>query len=488
MEQVTYDYQNIIGEDDPDLVLSAITGISQHQDVVTSHKKWEEIDQQWKDAQKGGAPYYEVLKLAALTRESMKVKDAIHDAAADIACEIAENSGTLIDYQKETLGTAKIVDDVPELSAAWHNLRRQGFGGSTISKILGFHWKTRNGDPVMIDHNEREEMVTDLAIEKMTKVLDAKPPQHGVLYRGHQWEPVSLVWLALTHGVKVAVSKSTWQGVHPLQIINVDGIILDDDGNPEGIVECKTSSRTWTWQWGVPTHYRAQVLWYLNATGLDYAQLVVRFDDGSFDLHTIYADETVDGTESTKQITSDRYMEIIENTWEEVQEYRKDLDKLWVRSHRLFTEMQSIENFTEEDGKERFVNDHFLDLVEDPDSYTVVKLDLKAPYERMDKAFTIPVSIATNGNATEIPHGLYPAYPSRSKGKESNSVEKVLASVKGKTLVAQDDVTYRYLADQYDLDNMIHISALARYVDLQPGRPDFVSYDEVVSWIEEFFD
>lgn len=487
MEKVVYDYQKYVGNTQPDDVYAALTAISQHPDVISTHEQWEYHDEKWKESQKRSDSQYEIMKNAALTRESMAVKNTVHDAAATIACEIAEKSGILIDYDGDTLGDATPIDDVPELSAAWHNLRRGGIGGSTVSKILGFHWKTRNGYPIMMDEFEYAEMLTDMAVEKMTKVHHASAPTSGVLYRGHQWEPVSLAWLSLTHGINIGISKKTWRGSHPLQVINVDGIILDDDGNPEGIVECKTSSRTWTWQWGVPTHYRAQVLWYLNATGLKRAELVVRFDNGTFDVFTIHADETVDGTDQTEKITSEAYMSKIEDAWNEIQEYMDDHELLWDMSQRLSSEKHAVAKYFDTDDQGAFANDDFLDLVEDEDAISVVQVSLESPYERMDESFTLPVSVTVNGSSHALSGAVYPLYPTHISEDVTMTLHDVLSDYEDTTIIAQDSVTYSYLTEQAGMKDVIHISALARIIDDAPGAQDFDSCDGVVSWINTLF-
>lgn len=487
MEKVVYDYNHVVGSTDKEEVLETLVAISQHDDVISSHRTWEDYDQQWKDSQKDKESKISIMKNAALTRESKKAKDSIHDAAATLACEIAEESGVLIDYDEDTLGDATVIDGVPELSADWHNLRRKGIGGSSVSKVLGFHWMSHNGSPIMVDDAEREEMITDMAIEKMTPVIHASIPQEGVLYRGHQWEPVSLAWLSLTHGYNVAVSKKTWRGKHPLQVINVDGIIVDDKGNPEGIVECKTSSRTWTWQWGVPTHYRAQVLWYLNATGLDYAKVVVRFDDGTFDVFSIDADETVDGTDLTEKITSDAYMSVIEKAWEDMSYYMDNHDSLWSQSPRLRKEKKDIRTYYGHDNEGYFVTDDFLDIVENED-FSVISCDLTAPYERMDESFTIPVSITINNTTESVSGAIYPLYDTEVLKDDSRTAQEVLEGIESTVVIAQDSETFDYLHNQCDMDNVIHISALARLVDDNPGKADFSSYNEVIEWIDTFFE
>ena len=487
MQKVVYDYNDVVGSTDDKEVLEALMDISQHEDVISSHKTWEDYDKKWKDSQRYGESDITIMKNAALTRESKKAKDLVHDAAATLACEIAEESGILSNYDKDTLGKATVIDGVPELSDSWHNLRRKGIGGSSVSEVLGFHWMSNNGSPIMMNDDEKDQMITDMAIEKMTPVVNAPIPQEGVLYRGHKWEPVSLVWLALTQGYNIAVSKKTWRGVHPLQVINVDGIIVDDKGNPEGIAECKTSSRTWTWQWGVPTHYRAQVLWYLNATGLDYAKVVVRFDDGTFDVFHIDADETIDGTGLTEEITSENYMSIVEDAWDEMVYYMNDHDALWQDSTRLQEEKENVDSYYDHDDKWYFVSDEFLDIVEE-ENFHVVKCNLEAPYERMDESFTIPVSIEVDDTSTSVSGALYPLYSTKVPEDDSVELEEILDTLEDYFIVAQDSETYSYLVSRCAMKNIINISALARLVEDSPGGKDFTSYEEVLEWIRSFFD
>lgn len=487
MEKVVHDYMDYVGEKDRDKVLDAILGISRHEDVVRSHETWESYDQQWKDATKYDMSENDVIKYAALTRESMDAKNAVHDAAATLACKIVEESGILIDYDEDVLNQATVIGGVPELSAAWHNLRRGGIGGSTVSKILGFHWKSRNGYPVMMSNDERREMITDIAIEKMTHVTHAHPPTSGVLYRGHMWEPVSLAWLSVTHDIDIAVSKKTWNGVHPLQVINVDGIIVDDNGVPEGIVECKTSSRKWTWQWGVPVHYRAQVLWYLNATGLDYAHVVVRFDSGEFDVYTIYADETVDGTWQTERIDSDEYTDIISDTWESIQHYMSHLPMLWKDSPRLHAERKSVHAYVSEDDEGLFVNDAFFDIIDD-DNFVIAQVETSAPYERMDESLTVPVSLTVNGDTVAVSGATYPLYPVDVAEDNSIKPEDIPDSFGDCVIFAQNTETYDYLKREFPSMDVINISALMRIDACEPGLSDFSSYEDVLEWLDSFFD
>lgn len=459
-----------------------IEQISTHPDVVNIHKQWEEYDQNWKDVTKDpSSSDIDIMRAAALVREARKRKDAISDAASRIAHDVAEGCGVIQDYTGKTLGDAILAGSAPELSVEWHNLRRQGIGGSSMLSTLGFHWRTHNGSPVMMSDEEYLEMITDTAISKNTPVTVADNPTQGVLYRGHMWEPATLVWLAAHYDVNVAVSKDTWRGKHPRQVINTDGIIVDDKGSPIGIVECKTSSREWTWQWGVPTNYRAQVLWYLNATGLDFAYVIVRFDNGTFDVFTINADDTIDGTDATEKITSSNYLGDLDYVWGEVEYYRDRVARLWEDSPRLREEKNATLGYVPGIGK---LDKDFLD---DASDAVVIHGHITAPYERMDESFTTFSTVDVGGDSYAFSEAIYPLYPLEDKPegdlKTIDAHQLEMRCGDGLVIATTMD-TYKVLTRLIGKDGVVCASALRRMYDGNPGGDDFVSTKEVVEWVE----
>ena len=44
MEKVVYDYNHVVGSTDKEEVLETLVSISQHDDVVSSHRTWEDYD------------------------------------------------------------------------------------------------------------------------------------------------------------------------------------------------------------------------------------------------------------------------------------------------------------------------------------------------------------------------------------------------------------------------------------------------------------
>lgn len=387
----------------------------------------------------------------------------------------------------DTLGKAKKIGEVEELSLAWHNLRRRGIGGSSLSESLGFHWKSRPGDPVWMKKSELIHHWKEMGVQKSTEVVEAYNPDHGVLYRGHQWEPSLITRYAIERNVRVAMSKATWQGHNELQIINVDGIILDNNGNPEGLLECKTSSRDWTWQWGVPLHYRAQVLWYLNATGFKYADVIVKFDSGYIEVHRINADETIDGSNRTEQVTA--YFDELYDNWDTyIQPLKDDPKKAWSQDGLLYEKEQALNSVI---PKFR-VNPKVDSLLDNAD---IVKINIATPYERMPKFYEIMTSFETS-NCTDgaiYLDGISPSfYPLESdyvfaelKPRETTYIEDYVNTSK---VLALDSVTYDYLVEKNGWPGVVNLSDIRRIIDNKPNYPDFKSISEADDWIVKYLE
>ena len=481
LESITQEYSQYIGEKNPDKVVKILTEISNHPSILSSHRTWEEYDRQWKSATKNGGSDTEIMTLAALTRESKLAKDHIHDAAATVAHDIAMGSGIIKEFTKPTLGEATPAGSTPELSVAWHNLRRTGIGGSSVSKVMGLHWKSQIGSPVYLEQDEYQDMLVDMSIEKMTPVEHADVPEKGVLYRGHMWEPVTLAWLSVHYNINVAISKDTWNGVNDYQVINVDGIIVDNEGNATGIVECKTSSREWTWEKGVPVNYRAQVLWYLNATGLDFAYVIVRFDTGRFEVFTIRADETIDGTSLTPRIDDSATTKAIAETWDAVEFYRENPEAIWEDSTTMSKEASRLGGIATSNHK---LSSSAKEIV---DGASVVHIEFSSPYERMDSRFTVPTVIEVGEDKYRWEEAEFPLYPLSDKPDDSLPTitgDRLCELMGDSIIVASNESTYMWLSTLLGGDDgIIDASAARRWIGYNPGKPDCRSTRDVLSWI-----
>lgn len=458
-----------------DNLIDYLNAISQHPDVINSHLEWERVDQEWKDSIKNGESDVVILANAAKVREAKKIKDIYFDAAARLA-ERAVRSVTVVEeYDDDHLGTATVIEDVEELTAAWHNLRRKGIGGSSLSEALGFHWKSHIGSMVYMDNKELNELWLEMAVQKSTEVLKADIPDSGVLYRGHLWEEALIARWSVINNRRVGVSKATWRGVYDFQTVNMDGIILDDDGDPEGLLECKTSSREWTWGWGVPIHYRAQVLWYLKASGLKYAYVLVKFDSGVFDQYLIEAHETIDGTEDT--YTIDEYIDELNERWEKLDSYKQNPEKLWSVYKPLRKERKEVIDFIVPGGS--LSENDAQEIIED---YAMVHAHQIVPYERMDDKFTEIYRVDVQDNIYGV-DGISPVFYDYPE-VQGDIIEDPYDIIPDANLCAIDNVTYDWLVKEFGKDGIINISAIRRMHDNAPGREDFNSINEAIEWLE----
>lgn len=179
----------------------------------------------------------------------------------------------------EYLGSARIVTSYSHSEDEWHLSRYNSIGGSEVGAL------------VLKDYADVDNLKS---LDKlyMKKVLDSKegaPPtvesarkaiamsetsRRGALYIGTIWEDKIRDEFAEDHPeYKVYNNKNQYQVEgKDWYKINVDGVLSDRaDGKPNGILEIKTGSDLEKWDKGVPDNYRAQVLYYLNATKMDYA-------------------------------------------------------------------------------------------------------------------------------------------------------------------------------------------------------------------------
>ena len=456
------------------------------EEIKQAHNNWENIDAEWKESLKDDSSNFRVMNLASKVRLSRERKDLIFDKAAEFASDISEELNIIEEYDEDTLGKATKIGEVEELSIDWHNLRREGIGGSSLSECLGFHWKSRPGDPVWMRKNELIDHWKEMAIQKSTEVIEVDNPDHGVLYRGHQWEPSLITRYAIENKKRVAMSKATWRGDHEFQVINVDGIILDDNGNPEGLLECKTSSREWTWQWGVPLHYRAQVLWYLNATGFKYADVIVKFDSGYIEVFRINHDETIDGTNRTKPVID--YILDLEDKWDTYIQPIKDNPKLaWSKKGYLYENEKQLNSVVPNFRVSKKINTIL-------DSADLVKTSIVSPYERMPKYYDKLLSFETsNSNGKICLDNVSPSfYPvdeeyifAELHDRNNTFIEDF---VEGKYILAVDNPTYDYLFNVNNWPGIINLSELRRMFLEKPGYPDFKDLREADSWIIEYLD
>lgn len=244
--------------------------------------------------------------------------------------EVQAEEFPIPEYTADTLGTATYLGEAEGGTVEWHKLRQNGVGGSQILDAAGLeiggngHLKVKSDSGVQYGFQ-------DLLTEKTDSAEDLVSETTHAAERGHLWEPVLLDIYRRHTGSNVVIGKQTWLGNHPWQVVNVDGIILDDEGSPVGLVECKNSNSDKTWEFGVPLKFRAQLLYYLDATGLSYGDLIARVN-GDVTVTRIHRGELIDPDTTYKhhiRKTISDLIPVIEESWEKVTDVQDEvLDKL----------------------------------------------------------------------------------------------------------------------------------------------------------------
>lgn len=165
------------------------------------------------------------------------------------------------------VGKAKLIGKFDPGSREWHDLRREGIGGSEIGVIAGLNkwqsaytlWATKTG--------QIEENYTD----------------NDAMFWGRTLEPVILDHFASQHPeLIVTAGDGTYANIeNPWQHANPDGFIATPDGR-NGILEIKTAMYEEDWRDGVPKTYMAQLQWYLRVFGYDYGYVAVLFHGNKY--------------------------------------------------------------------------------------------------------------------------------------------------------------------------------------------------------------
>ena len=177
----------------------------------------------------------------------------------------------------------------------WLRYRKQGIGGSDVSCLLGINkWKSE----------------IELWLDK-TNQTNAPVEENEAMQWGTIMEPIIRNHFAEVTGKTVVELKAMLQHPeHPFMLADVDGVTVDDSGNP-AILEIKTASefKRSDWDEGVPAYYQTQVQHYLCVTGIQKAYVAVLIGGNSFRIFEVDADAEI----------QDMLIAVEKNFWNKVQ-------------------------------------------------------------------------------------------------------------------------------------------------------------------------
>jgi hypothetical protein len=198
------------------------------------------------------------------------------------------------------LGTSVPVTSYEQTDPRWYSSRTDTVGGSEVGALVLKEFvppaELSNFDKLYISRVEKSK-VTPPTDEEIADILKSRVvDRSGALYRGTVWEDrirdkytEDHPELTVYHGSgQYAKEGREWQRV------NFDGVLSDRaDGKPNGALEIKTGGDPDTWADGVPTAYRAQTLYSLNATGFEYADIRVLLNDGETRDYRIHSTDEI---------------------------------------------------------------------------------------------------------------------------------------------------------------------------------------------------
>lgn len=228
--------------------------------------------------------------------ESRQNLEAYKDDTAHLVGQLTSRDDMFEkEYEGDTLGNMERMETYESNSREWLKQRQQGTGGSDLSGILrldkefGYDNYQRILESKTIDYDAMDDDQFKITAENEHGAI------HGALERGDAWEPMIANVFSSRHPEMALIhSKSTWRSKDdPEQVVNVDGLLSTDGENPDGILEIKTSGDPSAWDDGVPDGYRAQVLWYLDASKFDYAYVAVQIDDHEYREYKVMRGEKI---------------------------------------------------------------------------------------------------------------------------------------------------------------------------------------------------
>ena len=161
----------------------------------------------------------------------------------------------------------------------WLKYRKLGIGGSDVASLLGISkWKSE----------------IELWLDK-TNQTNELPEENEAMQWGNIMEPVIRNHFAEVTGKPVVEVKAMLQHPeYPYMLADVDGLTVDDSGNP-AILEIKTASeyKRSEWEDDIPTYYQTQVQHYLCVTGVAKAYVAVLIGGNSFRVYEVDADAEI---------------------------------------------------------------------------------------------------------------------------------------------------------------------------------------------------
>lgn len=241
--------------------------------------------------------------------------------------------------------TVKQEDD----EEAWLKARTRGIGGSDIGAICGVSPFTS---------------ARQIYLNKTGQYNESMQPNEAARERmhfGHMLEPIVAEEFANRElvcdfeGFTLATVDATLQHKdYTWALANVDRLILDKDGKPWGILECKTTSEYMNDEWEsgeILTSYIYQLNWYLWILGLERGYFACLVGGNKFYSYAVYRnDELINETllPAAKKFWFENVLALKEPEMQSTDtDFANDLYKDVIKNSELFMEDDAANDLAE---------------------------------------------------------------------------------------------------------------------------------------------
>ncbi len=216
---------------------------------------------------------------------------------SELIAEEQKENGIYREYQGTQLNNLISLGEYESGSREWLESRQNGIGGSDVGHIIRVS-HSYDEDKKRLTESEARKEFEKILNDKTSPISDEQVDEEtkghaeyiGATGRGNAWEEFILSKVASNHPeLRIAHCKTSWKNADaPFQYANFDGLMTDENGHPNGIIEIKTAADST--KWGnpndglnaVPPQYRAQALWYCQAAGFNKGMVAVLIDDKEY--------------------------------------------------------------------------------------------------------------------------------------------------------------------------------------------------------------
>lgn len=264
-------------------------------------------------------------------------------ASSTLRENIEREEGRFLSFDDDRLAGLVAMGEYPSGSPEWHAARAEGIGGSDVGGIMRV-------DKDYAQVNYQRVIAAKLGEELPANLVNAPTDRIDfttAVGRGNAWEEyIRYEVQDRNPDMRVAFCKTSWhgEGENSHRHANFDGLFLDKDGKPEGILEIKTASSAKKWGDpadgldGVPAGYRKQALWYAANANLKYGKIVAVIDDND------YREYDFDMSDPAIKAEVAEMYEATDKFWKHVQEKREANASGLNTTHRKFNSLSNRES------------------------------------------------------------------------------------------------------------------------------------------------